>query len=334
MHKDNPSQDPQITVNQITMDAYQKLWRDGNAHLDWQCLFVLPFWLDTVCRCLGAPGTPAIFSVSEGPDLIGIAPLALKDKTGYFLGNPEVCDYQDIVSAPGKAEKVIQAVLNHLADMHVRTLDLRTLHPNATALGAIQALADRGNVMMQKMEDDVTYEMTLPDSWETFLLQLNSKQRHEVRRKLRRLDSQADFDFRLAPGQGSIEASAACFIQLFQMNRADKAQFMNPKMADYFRELIRVLTQEEMLRLYFLYVNDQPAATVLCFDYNQVRYLYNSGYDTQYQGLSVGILSKVLSIQKGIEVGCRYYDFLKGAEVYKKRTGGHLVPLFRCKVTL
>lgn len=316
------------------METYQTLWRDGNTHLEWNCLFILPFWLDTVCRCLGAPGTTAILTVSEGPDLIGIAPLALKDETGYFLGNPEVCDYQDIVCAPGKAEKVMQAIVDHLAGMHISSLDLRTLRPNAAVLEALQAMADQGRVMMQKMDDDVTYEMALPDSWDNFLLQLNSKQRHEVRRKIRRLDSQADFDFRLAPGLGSVEDAAASFIRLFQMNRADKAQFMNPQMAAYFRELIRVLAREEMLRLFFLYVDDQPAAAALCFDHDQVRYLYNSGYDTQYQGLSVGILSKIFTIQKGIEAGCQGYDFLKGAEVYKKRTGGHLVPLYRCKVTL
>jgi CelD/BcsL family acetyltransferase involved in cellulose biosynthesis len=50
--------------------------------------------------------------------------------------------------------------------------------------------------------------------------------------------------------------------------------------------------------------------------------------------LSVGIISKVLSIRSGIEAGCRRYDFLKGAETYKKHLGGKEVPLYRCSVML
>jgi len=54
----------------------------------------------------------------------------------------------------------------------------------------------------------------------------------------------------------------------------------------------------------------------------------------QYQELSVGVLCKVFSIEKAIEDGCRRYDFLKGAEVYKKRIGGQELPLYRCRVEL
>jgi CelD/BcsL family acetyltransferase involved in cellulose biosynthesis len=107
---------------------------------------------------------------------------------------------------------------------------------------------------------------------------------------------------------------------------------MDDTMSAYFRELIDRLAQQQMLRLYFLDVDGRPAAAVLCFDYNGTRYLYNSGYDADFHDLSVGILSKVLSIQKSIEDGCGVYDFLKGAEAYKKRIGGKEVPLYRCLV--
>jgi CelD/BcsL family acetyltransferase involved in cellulose biosynthesis len=88
------------------------------------------------------------------------------------------------------------------------------------------------------------------------------------------------------------------------------------------------------LRLYFLEVAGRTVASVLCFDYLGTRYLYNSGYDAQYQELSVGILSKVFSIRTGIESGCGKYDFLKGAETYKKRIGGQERSLYRFDITL
>ncbi len=72
----------------------------------------------------------------------------------------------------------------------------------------------------------------------------------------------------------------------------------------------------------------------MCFDYNSTVYLYNNGYDNRYRSLSVGLLSKVFTIQDSIRRGKNKYDFLKGTEVYKHRLGGKPVQLYRCQVKL
>ena len=72
----------------------------------------------------------------------------------------------------------------------------------------------------------------------------------------------------------------------------------------------------------------------MCFDYNGCIYLYNSGYDPQYVGLSAGLLSKVYAIQDSIEKGKKRFDFLKGAEPYKGHLGGKEVPLYRCQIAI
>ena len=63
-------------------------------------------------------------------------------------------------------------------------------------------------------------------------------------------------------------------------------------------------------------------------------YLYNSGYDPDYVGLSAGLLSKALAIKDSIEKVRKKFDFLKGSEEYKYHLGGKEVPLYRCLVTL
>jgi CelD/BcsL family acetyltransferase involved in cellulose biosynthesis len=50
--------------------------------------------------------------------------------------------------------------------------------------------------------------------------------------------------------------------------------------------------------------------------------------------LSVGLLSKVLSVRDAIRSGLRTYDFLKGGEAYKQHLGGRPLPLYRCRVDL
>jgi CelD/BcsL family acetyltransferase involved in cellulose biosynthesis len=265
---------------------------------------------------------------------LGLVPLSIENETAYFLGNPDVCDYQDIIAVPGQGVRVMAAAIRDLASHNIRQMDMRTLRPDAIALHALQKLATESKITMQSSEEDVTYEMALPDSWEGYLKQLNSKQRHEVRRKIRRLDLHGPYAYTSAAEKGVLEDDIKTFLRLFQLNRTDKATFMNQTMAGYFRDLIQNLADRRMLGLYFLIIDGIAAATVMCFDFNGVRYLYNSGYDAQYHTLSVGILSKVFSIDKGIESGCRYYDFLKGSEVYKKRIGGVKTPLYRCQITV
>jgi CelD/BcsL family acetyltransferase involved in cellulose biosynthesis len=226
------------------------------------------------------------------------------------------------------------AVSNHLKTMGLRWLELRTLRPEGAAMTALQTMSARRAIDIEQVSDDVSFETDLPDDWEGYLGQLNGKQRHEVRRKIRRLEGHGPFTYQAAPHDGQLGNWISIFLRLFQSNRQDKAEFMNRTMERYFYDLIKNLANHHMLQLYFLLVDDQPAATVLCFDYLETRYLYNSGYDERYQDLSVGILSKLFSIRSGIEKGCRQYDFLKGAEIYKKRIGGREVPLWHCKIKL
>ncbi len=312
----------------------ESLRESSHSGLAWDCLFVLPFWLQTVYRHLGCQGDPCILSVADGTQVIGIAPLSIDGHTVRFLGNPDVCDYQDIITVPGLETEVMAAVASHLKATGVQRMDLKTLHPDAFALKALRAMEQQSGWVMAIQPDEVAYEAPLPAGWDEYLMQLNSKQRHEVRRKMRRLENSGSFAYRMADENDTLAYATDHFLRLFHLNRADKAEFMNKSMAAYFCELIKALADKQMLRLYFLEIAGNPAATVLCFDYNQVRYLYNSAYDAHYHDLSVGVLSKVLSIQAGIEAGCQRYDFLKGAETYKKHLGGHEVPLYRCTISL
>jgi CelD/BcsL family acetyltransferase involved in cellulose biosynthesis len=182
--------------------------------------------------------------------------------------------------------------------------------------------------------EDVTLELDLPGTWEEFLSDLNGKQRHEVRRKLRRLNEGAEVNYRLVEDYKEVMEEMETFLALFGLSRSDKAAFMTTQMAIYFRSLAETMAKEKLLKLFFLDLDGAPAAAVMCFDYNSTVYLYNNGYDGRFSSLSIGLLSKVLTIKESILLGRRKYDFLKGTEEYKHRLGGKPVPLYRCRVEL
>jgi CelD/BcsL family acetyltransferase involved in cellulose biosynthesis len=164
------------------------------------------------------------------------------------------------------------------------------------------------------------------------LLLLNGKHRHEVRRKLRRLLEAGRIDFKSVAEVEDAHAGMDYFLRLFKLNRPDKFAFMTDRMEAFFRCLSEEMAGCGILKLFFLEVDDTRTAAAMCFDYAGTRYLYNNGYDDRYSQLSVGNLSKVLSIQDGIRAGLKKYDLLKGAEVYKQRLGAEPVSLYRCRI--
>jgi CelD/BcsL family acetyltransferase involved in cellulose biosynthesis len=224
--------------------------------------------------------------------------------------------------------------MEHLREAGIALLDLGPVRADSTVMTRLVPVAQKLGYEVSAHPEEVSLEMPLPATWDAFLLALSGKERHEIRRKLRRLAEAGPTDYRLVEGRNEVDREMETFLTLFAMNRTDKAVFMTGRMASFFRSLAKAMAAEGIMRLFFLDVGGIAAATVMCFDYNTTVYLYNNAYDEQFGVFSVGLLCKVFSIRDSIERGRRTYDFLKGGEAYKYRLGGTPVRLYRCGVTL
>lgn len=323
-----------FTITTETFETLNVYWRDGADGLQWDCLFVLPGWLKSWWKSFGADSELYIRSVRHKDRIIGIAPLRRQGTEATFVGDIDVCDYQDFIIASGKETPFFTGLIGHLRQEGVNRLHLRAVRPDSTVMRSLKDTAIQSNRKISCSPQEVALASDLPASWDAFLQQLNGKQRHEVRRKLRRLYEAGQIRFRQVEGVEHIRHHMDTFLRLFKSNRFDKASFMNDRMAVYFRTLTEAMAEADILRLFFLDLDDQPAAAALCFDYRSRRYLYNNGYDHRFGALGVGLLCKILTIKDAIEKGLKKYDFLKGAEEYKHRLGGKSVPLYGCTVEL
>jgi len=312
-----------------TIDAYADHPGEG---LRGQHVFLLPHWIQTWRQVFKPDDELHLCLMKKSEELIGVAPLSINGTTASFIGDPEICDYLDFAVAPGYEKEFYEALLDDLTKRHVTELDLRCLRPESTVLSHLVETAKKRGGECSIEQDGVSLEMDLPDDWNDYLNMLDGKQRHEIRRKLRRLHKEAEVKFLALGDAGEIAEQLDVFLKMFRESRPDKAAFMNPKMESFFRSMIQALSEEGVLRLFILRLNDTPAAAALCFDYEDTMYLYNSGYDPRYGELSVGLLCKVLSIKNSIEIGRKRYDFLKGAEPYKYHLGGKEVRLSRCRI--
>ncbi len=322
------------TVTLETFESLPSYWRNPEYQLKWGCLFVIPAWLKVWWQTFGTGLEPHLCAIRYNDELIGIAPLLFQGGKARFVGSSDVCDFLDVIVAPGSGTAFFGVLLQHLRLQGISRLDLGAVRADSVILSDLFAAAKSLNYTVFSEPEDVTMELELPSTWDEFLKQLTGKERHEIRRKLRRLNEAARVNFRVVESKSEVSEGIDTFLELFKLNRSDKSDFMTDQRASFFRSLAGAMAEARILKLFFLDLDETPAAAVMCFDYNSTVYLYNNGYDNRYRSLSVGLLSKVFTIQDSIRRGKNKYDFLKGTEVYKHRLGGKPVQLYRCQVKL
>ncbi len=322
------------TLTQENFASLVAYWKDSDSQLKWDSIFVLPAWLE-VCWQVFQPQTQLyLAAVRQNERILGIAPLQLKDKKACFIGNVNLCDYCDFVVAPGEESIFFNVVLDDLKNKGVNYLELRHVRPESSVLNYLVDVAKNRGYEASCHEEAVSLELDLPLSWEEYFDRLTAKQRHELRRKLRRLEEMGNVSYRVVESKEVVDGLMDTFFKFFVESREDKAVFLTPERESFFRLVTGAMAEAGLMRFGILEVDVVPVAIVMCFDYRDTLYLYNSGYDRQYDFLSVGLLSKASCIKDSIQRGKRKFDFLKGNEVYKYQLGGKEVPLYSCRIAL
>ncbi|MFC1945597.1 GNAT family N-acetyltransferase [Chloroflexota bacterium] len=324
-----------LNVTGETLESFNTYFLNKDTGLIWSSLFILPSWLEVWWQTLSSGDEETcLLSVRDDDALIGLAPLMRRGGTICFLGNTDVCDYQDFIPVAGREEAFSRAFLKHISNKGLTRLSLAHIRPDSFVMKHLAGTARAAGHKVDITEDAVSMEMPLPETWDDYLGVLDRKQRHEVRRKLRRLEEEGKVEYSYAGEPGEAGELLEIYINLFGKGNSEKAAFMTEKMAGYFRDLASRMSAEGLLRMGRLSLDGATTAMILCFEYGQRVYLYNSGYDPAYRAMSVGILSKVLGIRASIEGGNLCWDFLKGSEPYKGLMGGRPVTLYRCEINI
>ena len=299
------------------------------ANVRWP--FLRPSWQQVWWAEQEPAGSLLLLSVRDGERLVGVAPLLQAGDELSLAGDSSICDYMDIVAAPGMQSVVLQAVLDAVSTLPWRRFSFWGIRADSPTLPALRAAAERAGLTLTVEQEAVCPRVILPDTWDGYLLSLSKKDRHELRRKIRRF-SEAGSDMREYALSEPAEVSLALddFFHLHTISRQDKAEFMTPAMQRFFRGLALALSEEGLLRLWFLELEGRRVASLFSFDCGDELWLYNSGYDPAFASVSVGLVSKALALRQAIADGKRCYDFLRGAEPYKYDLGARDLEVFRC----
>ena len=185
-------------------------------------------------------------------------------------------------------------------------------------------LRERGfTARVEKQE--VCPVIALPDNWGAYLQQLDKKQRHELRRKLRRIHGlDQAVDWYIVNGQHNLGDEIDQFMTLMAASDPEKAAFLRDDLnLRFFKKIVPVARECGWLQMNFLTIDGQRVASYLNFVYGDRVMVYNSGLNhSLYSQLSPGIVLLAYNIQHAIDHGYSTYDFLRGDEDYKYRMGG------------
>jgi CelD/BcsL family acetyltransferase involved in cellulose biosynthesis len=312
--------------------ALKPEWNDLLHRSAYDTVFLTWEWQSTWWKCLGEGDLLLLgFRADDDGRLVGIAPLFLT-RTGegqpvfYLNGCRDVSDYLDVIVEVGHEDAVYRALLDYLGNQAPEwdLVDFCNIPQTSQTFQRLRELAEGQGFQVRVEVEDVCPIIDLPSSWDEYLMLLDKKQRHEVRRKLRKAESEADTRFVVVGPDRSLQAEMESFIELHQKSTPEKDDFMSPQMQGFFFDVAHVLQAQGWLQLAFVEMDGHKAATLLNFDYNDAILVYNSGYDpAQYAHLSPGIVVTALCIEHAITLGRKKFDFLRGDEVYKYRFGGH-----------
>jgi CelD/BcsL family acetyltransferase involved in cellulose biosynthesis len=171
-------------------------------------------------------------------------------------------------------------------------------------------------------EREVTAVLDLPSSHDEYLALLQKKERHEIRRKLRR------FEDTCGPPRlidDSTQGGLTTFAGMHRAASGEKGRFMTQEMETFFSDLLAV----DGARLDLL-VDGRGNTVAASFGFQDERayYLYNSAFEPDAADASPGLVLIDRLLRRAIGEGLSRFDFLKGDEPYKFRLGARRRPLY------
>jgi CelD/BcsL family acetyltransferase involved in cellulose biosynthesis len=272
-------------------------------------------------------------------DLTPVAPTA----TAILFGASYHADYATMLAATEDMPAVATAVVGYLAEASDRrpwdVVDLRRLRcgdPAADALAeAIGAREIAEGWTLDVEREDVSPVATLPigADIETYLATLGKKERHEIRRKVRRAEGVGPVRLDDSPDP---LADLEAFIELHQKKWGDDGLFPDTlggaQSRVLFRRLFELHGPDGPLRLSFLSVADRRIAAGIHFDLGDGYLYYNAGVDPAARELSPGVLMIYRLVERALAAGVRRLDFLRGNEPYKYEWGAVDEPIQRILV--
>jgi CelD/BcsL family acetyltransferase involved in cellulose biosynthesis len=271
----------------------------------------------------------ALLVAREGGHLTGIAPLFF-DKNReelpalLLLGSIEISDYLDLIVRPADLKAFLPGLLDFLTTSPElppwRLLDWQNIPEASPTIPVLNTEAEKRGWRTSVERSYHTPAIPLPGDYETYLSGIDKKQRHEIRRKMRRAAETGTVRWYILEDEKDLDSGVDAFLALMAGD-PEKATFLTDAMRRQMHLSCRAAFENGWLQLAFLEVDGEKAAGYLNFDMQDRIWVYNSGVDRRFLELSPGWVLLGHLLEWANENKRSEFDFMRGEEEYKYRFG-------------
>jgi len=279
-----------------------------------------------------------VLTMTRDDEIVAIVPLYRKEDAGRkvlrFVGGIDLTDYLGPICAAEDRLDVADALVDWLLSTDVEW-DEFDAHNMPVPFGFAEFLverADHAELSFALDQEETSAILKLPSDWDSYLASLNSKERHELKRKQRRIEREHPDAAVRASTPETLDADLEVFVDMHRGTDGLKGHFMRRDIATFFERVARAFSELGWLRLDFLEIGGTAIATTFGFEHGNTLYLYNSAFEPEAKRLSPGLILVAALIQEAVKKGTETFDLLRGRERYKYQLGAEAVPLNNLRV--
>jgi len=317
-------------------------WDEILRASDSNCVFLTWEWLYTWWKHLAEDRQLFILAVRRGSELVALAPFCFRPRSLSrgrlfpvleFLGSGFVgSDYLDVIVRKGNSGEACRALISYLSARQLPLKCTNVKKGESMAARLLEGLTEKSWAVAETQTNVCPFIPLADSTWESYLAGLSTEHRYNFNRKWRRLKRDYEVCFeQVRSGEHCREAIDLLITQhnMRWQDRGGSDAFHTAGLVSFHREWTQLALNRGWLRLYLLRLNTNPAASLYGFLYGGVFYFYQSGFDSAYKHVSVGLVTMGLAIQDAIGESAEEYDLLHGDEAYKSHWCRHSRDLVR-----
>jgi CelD/BcsL family acetyltransferase involved in cellulose biosynthesis len=268
-------------------------------------------WASTWWRHYGAARDPLVAACREGLDTVALLPLYLWSRrpvrVARLIGHGPA-DQLGAIYAQGADAAAAEAVRQTVeqADLDLVLMEL------LSGREAWQELLRQKPLLRESSPT-----ISLGAGWDAYLAGRSANLRQQIRRRERQLGRRHAVRFRLATEPHSLQEDLSLLYALHRARWGARSAFS--RFEDFHRDFAALALERGWLRLWFLELDERPAAAWHGFRFAGVESYYQAGRDPAFRDESVGFVLLAHSIREAAEDGVVEYRLLRGAEDFKLR---------------
>jgi len=340
--------DTEMAPNEkLTMQTYENLEALEYLRPDWEALlaeyplattfstleWLLPWW-----RAFGGSDRLRVLALRDASSsLLGVAPLALTTLRGFptplhllrLMGDgSHDSDNLDLPVRCGYQAEFSRALLDWMernaGDWDV--CQLNTL-PSQSLVGTqlLDDLRVRGWKWFIATQPQSVVE--LPETWESYLKGISSKERGKIGLRARRLEKKYRVKLRKCAEEGELDHFLEALFELHGKHwhlRGLPGTMHSSARRQFYHESARLLLARQRLEFWVLELDGKIVAAQFGFRHGDTVFSLQEGFDPAYSSDSVGYVLRSKILKQLIADRIRKYDFLASTDDSKVRWGAEV----------